>query len=144
MLLIVEHSRCIHITIFLQDSIYQSCSNLGLNMVILPFFGWICGEIQALLPCWLSQLVIFTKSLFIIGQQLQFCCLVPRFHNFLSSAHMTLSVQSVRSVGFGMLIEHISCGANLMLIGPQENVSLIPPKKAQSAPMWKIFSTLSI
>ena len=38
---------------------------------------------------------------------------------------MTLTVQSVRSVGFGMLIEQISFGANFMLIGPQENVSLI-------------------
>ena len=38
---------------------------------------------------------------------------------------MTLTVQSVRSVGFGMLIEQISFGANCMLIGPQENVSLI-------------------
>ena len=37
---------------------------------------------------------------------------------------MTLTVQSVRSVGFGMLIEQISFGANFMLIGPQENVSL--------------------
>ena len=37
---------------------------------------------------------------------------------------MTLTVQSVQSVGFGMLIEQISCGANFMLIGPQENVSL--------------------
>ena len=67
---------------------------------------------------------IFTKSLFIIGQHAQFCCLVPHFHDFLSSAHMTLTVQSVRSVSFGMLIEQISCGANFMLIGPQENVSL--------------------
>ena len=39
---------------------------------------------------------------------------------------MTLTVQSVRSVSFGMLIEQISFGANFMLIGPQENVSLIP------------------
>ena len=38
---------------------------------------------------------------------------------------MTLTVQSVRSVGFGVLIEQILCGANFMLIGPQENVSLI-------------------
>ena len=37
---------------------------------------------------------------------------------------MTLTVQYVRSVGFGMLIEQISFGANFMLIGPQENVSL--------------------
>ena len=37
---------------------------------------------------------------------------------------MTLTVQSVRSVSFGMLIEQISFGANFMLIGPQENVSL--------------------
>ena len=37
---------------------------------------------------------------------------------------MTLTVQSVRSVGFGMLIEQISRGANFMLIGPQENVSV--------------------
>ena len=37
---------------------------------------------------------------------------------------MTLTVQSVRSVGFGMLIEQISFGVNFMLIGPQENVSI--------------------
>ena len=37
---------------------------------------------------------------------------------------MTLTVQSVRSVSFEMLIEQISCGVNSMLIGPQENVSL--------------------
>ena len=37
---------------------------------------------------------------------------------------MTLTLGSVRSVGFGVLIEQISCGANFMLIGPQENVSL--------------------
>ena len=64
--------------------------------------------IQALLPSWQSQLVIFNKSLFIIGRYLrylQFWRLVPHFHDFLSSAHMTLTVQSVRSVGFGMLIE---------------------------------------
>ena len=80
--------------------------------------------IQALLPSRQSQLVIFTKSLFVIGQYPQFCRLVPHFHDFLSSAHMTLTVQSVRSIGFGMLIEQISHGANFMLIGPQENVSL--------------------
>ena len=39
---------------------------------------------------------------------------------------MTLTVQSVRSVGFGVLIEQILCGENFMLIGPQENVSLNP------------------
>ena len=100
------------------------------------FFGWICREIvwmefdenlciQALLPSWQSQLVIFTKSLFAIGQYPQFCRLVPHFHDFLSSAHMTLTWQSVRFVGFGMLIEQILCGANFMLIGPQENVSFI-------------------
>ena len=37
---------------------------------------------------------------------------------------MTLTVQSVQSVGFGVLIEQILCGPNFMLIGPQENVSL--------------------
>ena len=35
---------------------------------------------------------------------------------------MTLTVKSLQSVGFGMLIEQVSCGANVMLIGPQENV----------------------
>ena len=98
------------------------------------FFRWICGEIvpmefdenlgiQALLPFWQSQLVIFTESLFIIGQHPQFCRLVPHLHDFVSYAHIILTVQSVRSVGFGMLIEQISRGANFMLIGPQENVS---------------------
>ena len=38
---------------------------------------------------------------------------------------MTLTVQSVQFVGSGMLIEQISCGANVMLIGSQDNVSLI-------------------
>ena len=80
--------------------------------------------IHALLPSWQSQLIIFTKSLFIIVQYSQLCCLVPNFHDFLSSAHMTLTAQSVRSVGFGVLIEQILCGENFMLIGPQENVSL--------------------
>ena len=37
---------------------------------------------------------------------------------------MTLTVQSVQSVGFGVLIEQILRDPNLMLIGPQENVSL--------------------
>ena len=37
---------------------------------------------------------------------------------------MTLAVKSVQSVGFGMVIEQISSGANFMMIGPQENVSL--------------------
>ena len=81
-------------------------------------------DIQALLPSRQSQLVIHTKSLFIIGQHPQFCCLVTHFRDFLCSAHMTLTVQSVRSVGVGMLIKQISFGVNFMLIGPQENVSL--------------------
>ena len=38
---------------------------------------------------------------------------------------MTLTVQSVRSVGLWMLLEQSSCGANFMMIKPQENVSLI-------------------
>ena len=80
--------------------------------------------IHALLPSQQSQLVIFTKSLFIMGQYSQLCHLVPHFHDFLSSAHKTLTAQFVRSVGFGVLIEQILCGANFMLIGPQENVSL--------------------
>ena len=81
--------------------------------------------IHALSPSWPSQLVIFTKSLFIIGQYSQLCRLVlPNFHDFLSSAHMTLAVQSVWSVGLGVPIEQILCGPNFMLIGPQENVSL--------------------
>ena len=80
--------------------------------------------IYAPLPSRQSQLVIFTKSLFTIGQYSQLCHLIPQFHDFLSSAHMTLTAQSVRSVGFGVLIEQILCGANFMLIGPQENVSL--------------------
>ena len=37
---------------------------------------------------------------------------------------MTLTVQSVQFVGFGVLIEQILCGPNFMLIGQQENVSL--------------------
>ena len=37
---------------------------------------------------------------------------------------MTLTVQSVRSFGFGGLIEQILGGPNIVLIGPQENVSL--------------------
>ena len=37
---------------------------------------------------------------------------------------MTLTAQSVRAFGFGVVIEQILCGANFMLIGPQENVSL--------------------
>ena len=76
--------------------------------------------IHALLPSRRSQLVIFTKSLFIIGQYSQLCPLLPNFYDFLSSAHMTLTVRSVRSVGFGLLIEQILFGANFMLIGPQE------------------------
>ena len=105
-------------------------------MVKILYFGWICGGIvwmefgeslgiHALSPSWLYQPVIFTKSLFIMGQYLQFYRLVPHFHDFLSSAHVTLTVQSVRSVGFGMLIEQILCGANFMLIGPQENASFM-------------------
>ena len=39
---------------------------------------------------------------------------------------MTLTVQAVRSVCFGVLIEQIPFGATFMLIGPLENVSLIP------------------
>ena len=61
--------------------------------------------IKALLPSLQSQLVIFTKSLYIIEQHPQFCRLVPHFHDFLGSAHMTLTVKSVQSVGFWMLIE---------------------------------------
>ena len=38
---------------------------------------------------------------------------------------MTLTRQSVKSVGFGVLIEQILGSVNFMLIGPQENVSLI-------------------
>ena len=105
-------------------------------MVKILFLGWICREIvwmefdvnlgiHALLPSWQSQLVIFTKSLFIIAQYSQLCHLVPNFHDFLSSAHMTLTVQSVRSAGFGVLIEQSLCGANFVSIRPQENVSLI-------------------
>ena len=60
-----------------------------------------------------------------IGQHPQFCRLVAHFHDFLSSAHMTLTVQSVWSVGLWMLLEQSSCGANFMMIEPQENVSLI-------------------
>ena len=97
--------------------------------------------IHALLPSWQSQLVIFTKSLFIIGQYSQLCRLVPNFHDFLSSAHMTLTVQSVRSVGFGVLIEQILCGANFMLIGPQENVSLKVSSKLGLATLTKNRST---
>ena len=37
---------------------------------------------------------------------------------------MTLTVRSVRYVGFGVLIEQILRDSNLMLIEPQENVSL--------------------
>ena len=81
--------------------------------------------IHALLPSRQSQLVIFSKSLFIIGQYSQLCHLVPNFHDFLSSAHMTLTFLSVQSVGFGMLNKQILYGANFMLIGPQENVSLM-------------------
>ena len=75
-------------------------------MVKRLFFGWICWEIvwkefdenlgiHALLPSWQSQLVIFTKSLFIIGQYSQLCHLLPNFHDFLSSVHMTLTVSSI-------------------------------------------------
>ena len=60
-----------------------------------------------------------------MGQYSQFCRLVPHFHEFLSSAHMTLTMQSVRSVGFGMLIEQILYLANFMLIGPQEKASFL-------------------
>ena len=38
---------------------------------------------------------------------------------------MTLTVQSVRSVVFGMLNEQISFSANFIMIGPQENASLM-------------------
>ena len=47
------------------------------------------------------------------------CHLVPDFHDFLGFAHMTLTVRSVRSVGYGVLNEQILSGANFMLIGPQ-------------------------
>ena len=42
----------------------------------------------------------------------------------ISASHFHQIMQSVQSVGFGMVIEQISCGANFMMIGPQENVSL--------------------
>ena len=55
---------------------------------------------------------------------------------------MILTVQSVRSVGIGMLIEQISFGANFMLIGPQENVSLRLHKdlreQLSSARTWSV------
>ena len=108
----------------------------GLNVVKILFFEWICREIvlmefdenlgiQAPLPSWQSQLVIFTKSLFVIEQYSQLCQLVPYFHDFLSSAHMTLTVRSVGSVSFEVLIEQILCGENFMLIGPQENIEIL-------------------
>ena len=55
----------------------------------------------------------------------QSCHLVPHLSVCLSFAPTTMIVQSARSVGFGMLIELISYGANFMLIGTQETISLI-------------------
>ena len=69
--------------IFVQNSINQTWINLGINMVKTLFFKQIYDEIvrikfdenvgiQALIPALQSQLVIFTKSLFIIGKYSQF------------------------------------------------------------------------
>ena len=58
----------------------------------------------------------------IIGEYSQLCHLLPNFHDFLSSAHMILSVRSVRSGGIEVLIKQILCRANFMLIGQQYGI----------------------
>ena len=78
-----------------------------------------CFSDESLGNCHFHQIIVHYRTV------PQFCRLVQHFHDFLSSAHTTFTVQSVRSVGSGMLIEQISCGADFMPIGPQENVSLI-------------------
>ena len=99
-------------------------------MVNILSFWWICGEIvwmefdenlgmQPLLPSWQSPIVNYRTVLAILSPSS-----LPPFHDFLSPGHTTLIVQSVRSVGFGMLLEQFWCGANLMMIWPQEKLSL--------------------
>ena len=80
---------------------------------------------QALTPALQSQLVIFTKSLFIIGKYLHYWHLVPYCPDFLIFAHTTLTVQSVLCRFWP------ANWANFMSIRPQENVSLMQIKQGE-------------
>ena len=51
---------------------------------------------------------------------------------------MTLTVQSVRSVGFGVLIEQILCGANFMLINMAAHKAVAVAVQTKAVAVWAV------